>query len=611
VTTPPLGSWWAVKVLRQIGILPAAVFVLFLTLAMSPNLIHIYGIHNDYEALTAKRLGFFHAETDQLLAVGRPVAALLSNLPILPLHSLADFRWARLFSLLTAIIAGLQLIYICRVRLRTSSAAAGSVAITTFLALPYIYSILQPAAWAPHLVSTIAALAAYAVLSRTNVRALPFVATVEGRDLTQLWLQTRVYVSAPDFLRACLLMQVALYGYPPNALIVVLMPLAVILLSQAPHFYRTLIALRDILFIGVNLACYTLVTKFIYLPVIKLFVYRLSDEWQRTNLDEFDQRIAPSYSYGLNLDITAILARLRDVIRVGADLWFLPQYQFHIVVAITLVVVVVLINVRSGMQRHDVLDDATLQPLLLSSFKSGLLRTAAVFAICMLLACAPILLSSGGFVTYRTIPVACALVGLLFLYLAMAAALFVSEWLSLSALSREGWAVIGLAVVSILALGGNWWANQATFLLARNEFRYFEAIVKEAKARGSPGLALIDPRPFFLPEDIPSVVDRGGRPVPPFELGCLSSYCLQNGAIIQVLAAQFGWDIKPFGIQMMRGSAAMPGINCELLKAPTFTFPPQTARRTTEGITFTRTLQPLTCVMFSLDWHDLRADWPR
>ena len=66
--------------------------------AWSPNLLHVFGIHNDYEMLIFKNYGLLYSEAEQSFSIARPVGALLSNLTVLPAESIADLRWTRLFS---------------------------------------------------------------------------------------------------------------------------------------------------------------------------------------------------------------------------------------------------------------------------------------------------------------------------------------------------------------------------------------------------------------------------------------------------------------------------------------------------------------------------------
>src|SRR5216684_752627 len=81
--------------------------------AFLPCVLFVVGIHNDYEMIWYKTWGLFHTEAHALVAIGRPVAALLTNLTVLPAVEIADFRWVRLFSIATIWVMGAQLLIIC------------------------------------------------------------------------------------------------------------------------------------------------------------------------------------------------------------------------------------------------------------------------------------------------------------------------------------------------------------------------------------------------------------------------------------------------------------------------------------------------------------------
>lgn len=589
------------------------IFGAMMAFAVSPNIVHIYGIHNDYEMLAKKSHGFFHPEADQLLSIARPLPALLTNLTIMPLQSLPDWRWVRIFSLLTVWVAGAQMIYLCAVRLQTGIARAVAVAAATFLGLPFIYSILQPAAWAPHLLTTLLAFSAYAILSRTNAAALAFLPTVENRDYAALPRQILGYCHDRRILGASLLFQAALYSYPPNALILALMPVVGVLFSRSPQFFRTLVAVRDIVFLFANLAVYAVFTKLVFLPVVRLFVYRNSDAWRQSQLTNFDARIAPSYSYTINTDVGALLERLGNAVRVAADLWFPPQFNLHLIVAAVLLIALVAASAVTIRRLASVPPASRLISLLpqfsVFSWRVGAARSLAVVGVALVLSTLPILASGGGFVTYRTVPAVCAILGVLFLY--GVGVIGEAIWRATGSSCRKAVLVGTIAVMLgiTVAVAGNFYSNYSIMRLSRNEYSYFKDIVRQAIASKSVGLILIDPRPFSLPEDNPVMYDQKGRPVPPYELGCLSSYCIQTGSILRVAAAEFGWSLPTgYEIQVAKGDVPAAGITCEMIKAPTPTFPPGASARARETIRHYRSLAPFTCVEFKLDWYDLGLD---
>lgn len=541
-------------------------------LALSPNLFYLYGIHNDYEmALQAEQHHLFFTEAGDLAAIGRPVAALLSNIPMLPVGEFADFRWTRLFSLLTVCVLGAQMISISVRTLQVRTLDAVAVALATFLVPSFIYATLNATAWAPYLVAVFISFAAYAMLSRSDVEALPFLALARDRDYRGMARQVRAYAALRAVLVATLILQLALYDYPPDGLAIAIFPAIGLLFSQAPQPWRTLRALRDLAFVVANLAIYGVTARLIYIPIVSLFVARGGDP------GAFDQRVSVSYRYALNTDLGAMLSRLWTLLKVSGDLWFLPQAGVHVVVAIAILVVLLLAAVTRARQ--------------------GALA-AAVTAACFLLAASAVLLSSGGFITYRTIPVCTAL------------AAIVAVWLVRRAGEAVGRRVadVAVALIACVAVAANFYLNDLTMRLARNETAYFADIVRRAAAAGKKTLVIIDPRPISLPEDNPVLYDARGRWIPPYELGCLSGPCLQNGAIARVLAQRLGYPDDSFRVFPFRGDEEVPGLTCEMLSRPTLAYPRGASDKAIGTVRFLRTFAPLECVTYSLDWRDLSLD---
>src|SRR5213078_1001419 len=116
-----------------------------------------------------------------------------TNLTVLSVQSLADYRWTRIFSILTMCLMGCQLVALCIHRLRTSAIDAVAVALVTLLGPPFIYSVLNASAWSPHLLSVLLVLVAYAVLGGANVLLASFGEAFERRDLRLLLRQVWQY----------------------------------------------------------------------------------------------------------------------------------------------------------------------------------------------------------------------------------------------------------------------------------------------------------------------------------------------------------------------------------------------------------------------------------
>lgn len=375
---------WRIRIASWARGVPAAailVFVAIIGLAYSPAVWAVYGIHGDYEMLVYRNTGLLHPESGHLFAIGRPVAALVTNLTVLPVQSLADVLRMRVFSLLTIGVLGVQMMSSCIVRLRTTTWDALAVALAAFLVLPFIYSISNFSAWAPHLLTILLAFGAYAILGRSNLQAVPFLVLAAAHDWSALGRQLRAYACSRSFLSACLVYQLALYDYPPSALILAVFPVIGILFSRSPPAYRTLIALRDILFIAVNLTVYTVFTKLVYLPITRLFIEKAA-----VSEDPFLARLSGIYEFKLTTDPGEILARVGRLAEVAGDLWFLPQLHMHVLTGAVLLLAIVAANITKLVARwypghREGQSGASITRLRFDSWTSGAVVTGLSLAV--------------------------------------------------------------------------------------------------------------------------------------------------------------------------------------------------------------------------------------
>jgi hypothetical protein len=262
---------------------------------------------------------------------------LLSNIPMMPVRAFDDFRWTRIFSTLSMCFLGVQMIWICVQVLKVKVVDATALALATFLTPAFIYSILNTTAWAPHLVTIFFAFVAYAILSRSNVQALAFLSFASPPDNREMWRQVVTYVSVRRVLVASLVMQLGLYDFPPNALIVTIFPVICVLFSRAPQSYRALLALRDMGFIVGNLALYVATAKLIYFPFVSVLGFGAASHPSNA----FEARVGQNYKYTFNTDIGEMFDRLQEIVRVSGDLWFLPQARVHIVLGVVIVLALV------------------------------------------------------------------------------------------------------------------------------------------------------------------------------------------------------------------------------------------------------------------------------
>jgi len=384
---------------RRVPLLALLLISLGYLTAWSPNLLHVFGIHDDYEMLIFKNHGFLFHEAGHLFSIARPVSAILSNITLAPAESIADFRWARLFSVATVCFLGWQMMSICIHRLRIDVLPAAVIALGAFLLPPFIYSVLNVAAWAAHLVPIMIAFFSYEMLSQSNVQAIPFTGIVARHDYRVFVRQLPAYCTLSSVWGACLVLQLAFYDYPPNALIIVAFPVVTVLFSRAPAPYRFLLAVRDVGFVFVNLAVYFLSAKLIYLPFARWLTFRNSETLRSTNLNLFETRAAATYNYKLNTDPAEMLTRLREVAKVSGDLWFMPQSRFHLVVVAVLVLALLFGIIRwrqtSAVVRWSVLQVAA---------------TAGILIVAFLLSASAVLGAGSAVVSYRPIFVAMAIV---------------------------------------------------------------------------------------------------------------------------------------------------------------------------------------------------------
>jgi hypothetical protein len=179
---------------------------------------------------------------------------------------------------------------------------------------------------------------------------------------------------------------------------------------------------------------------------------------------------------------------------------------------------------------------------------------------------------------------------------------------ALSTLARPlGATAVALALVATAgaAVAGNFDMNYLTMLLAHNETVYFENIVRRAIETHSTAVIIVDPRPFTLPEDHPVAYDEGGHSVPPYELSCFSGYCLQNGAIVTIIAERLGVPRGGLPVYSIRNGDPIPDANCKMLTSPTIALPAGASQSSIDTINFIRGLGPITCVSYSLAWRNI------
>lgn len=571
--------------------------------AFLPGVVNVVGIHADYDELANKSWGFFHEGVAVgCLASARPICSLLTNIPLLPASELADFRWVRLFSIATVWLLGTQLLIICTSHLAVRPRDALATALAVFLVPAFLYSVLAANAWAPYLMSIFFSLWSYGQLSRSNIQATAFIDLVKRRAFREFIPQALSYLKLRPVVFAIVLTQVALFDYPPQTLILACIPVITLLFSTHPLTYRFVLVARDLIFLGLNVVLYTLVARFLFIPVMRRIIFPMSDSWAQGDLSALDLRIAESYRYALNFDLGEAFRRLGAIARVAGDLWFLPQLHINIAVGALILVVGVIALADRLWRRRDFSDSA--------SYDWGRSAAALLFTVpvCFVLAGSAVLGASGGFVADRTVamPVAIACIVSLF------AVRYLVEFSVTAIGAPANWKVgagnVAAAGLVAAAAGAMYYSNYLTMRLARNENAYHVAMVKEAEAAGVNAIVVVDPRPFTLPEDHPEIFDQKNRAVPPYGIGCFSGYCLPNDAIFRVVATELGMDGKRMKIWSLKGNDRGAGVTCELLKSPLAIFPAGASKHTVQMIQDIRASRPAACFTYDLAWHDVSID---
>ena len=581
--------------IRSVPLWALVVFAVAIAVAYSPGIVRPAAIHGNYEALVERSHGLFHSDADRMVEFARPVSALLSNLPLLPLQEVSDLGWVRGFSVLTVCLLGTLVIGICVQYLRTRPLIGLVAAIAVFLVPAFSYSILEPAAWAPHLVAILIALVAYALLCRSNVQSLAFLVLVDQRDFAGFARQVVAYAGHRDVLLAGAMYLLAFYDYPPAAFVLALFPVLMVLFAQVPARYRTLFAVRDMGFIAGVVVLYLVSLKLIYLPVVGLFVKAPPYD------PSFATKVGNTYAFDLQMHLEPILARFAQSLRVAGDLWFLPQLRIHAAVAALVLLTLAAAIVASLWKRSAGADDR-----IASTWGREAFNRVAIVGACLAIAASPTLFSVGGIITYRTLSVPTAIVALVTLY--CVAELSTNVWQGIGnprgAADRVADGVLVLTAVAAVAV--TFYANRLTATLGRNEYAYFKALVQQAIDRKVGSVVWLDSRPLFLSEDIPEVVDRDGRWIPPFELGCFTSYCISSQSIVRAVLADLGTSIRAFELWTPRGDPAAAGVTCTMFTAGPPSYPPNATRRIVELIDYFRQHGPVMCIDYDLSWHVAR-----
>lgn len=560
----------------------------------------LYGVHGDYDTFLGRSVEspFWFVEEWQLLSVARPVAVWVSNIPLYPMEGLADFPWARAFGIATLCIIGLNMTGLCVRFLRIRPFDALALAVVVITVPAFSVSIMNIAAWGPYQTSVWFGLCAYTSLSRLNRQIALFrvYATLAqyrgfGRHLLR-------YVTRWRFVLACLFFQVGLYDYPSNALVICLFPVMVLLFSQVGLVCRLLIACRDIAFVGANLLFYFLTTKLIYFPILRAtYPVRVFPDSGYTSY----------YRFELQRNPIALLSRLSELLRVAGNLWFLPQSNAFIFVGV-IIIGALLLRWASGAPSASDRDSAP-GHLDRRSWQCNVAFGVAIAAVCYFISAAPILLSIGGFVDYRTIAAPTGLTGVILLYALQVVARSMEERIAFLNPLRRRLPEIAMVTALTSAIVVTAYHVHVTVRLALNEFAYVGSLIRQAVEGGAETLVVLDWRPVFPPNKLHVAYDQRHHAIMPYQLGCFSSYCFSQPAIYSIARQQLGYAKDRLRVTIFRAEDAR-GLTCNLFTSPDPTFPAELAAETIAKIESVRRRGPVSCVPFNLAWHNaaLSAD---
>ena len=434
--------------------------------------------------------------------------------------------------------------------------------------------------------------------------AFRFWATWRDGTIARLPASCLAYCRVRPAWSACVIYQVAFYTYPPYALLVVVFPVIAVLFSRAPVAYRSIIAVRDVVFIAANAVLYSLSTALIYLPIVRFFTAKGSGVAIAYD-SEYVANLYAGHQFAYNTDVSVMVRRLGQLLTISGDLWLLPQTHMHIVTAVVLVLGLAAAGWRMSRGHAAIRSTA--------SSRYGGAIAGLVLVVCFVMAAAPVVASAGGFEGYRTSVGTTAVLAIAFVF----AVRTIAEVLW-SAIGRPSLAVsragdVAVAIVIGGAFAANAYANYAMMKLGRNEYAYFTGIVRQAISDKAKAIVLIDRRPWRGAQDynLWPIVDEKGRAVPPLELGCFSSFCRLTGGIVRVIAADLGLSDKSFELVVTRGDDPVPGLTCEMLQGATPAYPVNASKRAIDLVDRYRSLAPSTCQKVSMAWHDLGSDLKR
>ena len=522
-------------------------FAAILALIYLPSVLFVYGVMADAEQVFFKSDGLISHEAMHLAGIGRPIAALFANVPLYFLDTLADYRFARVFSLLTLILAGCAMIQVLAARLWIRPAVAVIVALGTLCLPGFIFSLMNPTAWPMHLLSIVFAVAAYGLWARSHATSL-FLATslldLDRRGIREALLPSSGLGSAVG---ALILFELSLFTYPPNSLLILVFPVAMLLFSALPTSCKLSLLLRDLALVSGGIVLFILISKLLYFPV---------GHFLKLLPPVIDSGPNAIYRFEFNFDLQHVTERLLDSVRVAKDLWFLPNFENAVLGGYAAVAALTLLMWLQTPRRS--------RPT-----GRGILVAGAIIG-CYIISVTPLIFSLGGLISYRTVIAATAIVMLAVLY-------FASEMhraVVLRLTQRVPW-LKSDAVWLLPVLLAIYWTTSygicSVIQISQNELAWVAATVRAAKAKQAEGLVFIDGRSTISPEELRIARDAHGHALLPYESGCFSTYCIFAPGIYETAKVELGLPRDAIQVMIVRDES-LRGATCDTLRGHMLTY---------------------------------------
>ena len=354
-------------------------FITLLFFTYFPVFIIEFGIHNDYSAWDYDNsnccLGY--PESTHLLAVGRPLGALLLNIQFLFFDSVSDFAPARFLSFgFILASAGLMHYYLTKRLLLAQGWALALVFCIFTLPSSQLYII-----WVTNFIP-----------GSFNV----FLACLSYLIMDTVWrnrsLPQKTVANIVGIITASLIFTISLFIYPPTALFFLVFTFANVLFSKISLWATTRLRVAiDVLFCSFYMAVYFILIRFVYFPLLSYY---------DSDFGAYLASINKSYEFSITSDFSSKIQLLFLITRTALNGWNTKvDNDFSTEVFLLLLAMGVVLTFFHFFTFQTSLNKS--QPLR-QKF-SLVLQGVAACSLLLILSISSLLISAGGFVAYRTI----------------------------------------------------------------------------------------------------------------------------------------------------------------------------------------------------------------